>query len=234
MLVFCGGMIRAASTLQYQLASSIVELRDAGERVTWHEPDDLSALLPFYTAKDGYFVFKTHNLTHPIRELFQKSMALGIYIYRDIRDVVVSLMRKNKRSFEEVFPATVISALDQFTQWTSQPQVMSSRYENVLGSIASEVQRIADHLKLSVSIEEVKHLANEHSLECQKRRIQRSQANPDKLAGAGTNTYDARSLLHLNHITSGNVGEWKEALMQDQVGMIESVAGEWLEKQGYK
>jgi len=234
MLIFCGGMLRSGSTLQYQLASRIVELRGIGKRVTWYGPSELAEVIKTYIPVEDYVVFKTHALNSTIIELFEEETARGLYIYRDIRDVVVSVMRKDCKGFEEVFPATIISALSLFAQWTSQVQVMVSRYEDVIEDIETETTRIAKHLGIPLSISEAKLIASEHTLERQKERIQEARSDPSRLITNNDTTFDSWSLLHLNHITSGRVGEWKHILTSEQICLIENIAEEWLDKQGYQ
>ena len=41
MIIFCAGMYRSGSTLQYQVASELVEKNKLGKRVEWKEINSL-------------------------------------------------------------------------------------------------------------------------------------------------------------------------------------------------
>ena len=95
MWVFAGGMQRSASTLQYQIKNSACRLTDVGFRVTWHDPDVHHEVFKKYGNSKNYIIFKTHKASHEVKKLFRENKAMGLYIYRDIRDVISSLKKKN-------------------------------------------------------------------------------------------------------------------------------------------
>jgi len=65
-----------------------------GHRVEWVDPGDFPRLQKKYRHDGKWKVFKTHSLTREMAVELSAGRALGIYIYRDLRDVVTSLMHK--------------------------------------------------------------------------------------------------------------------------------------------
>ncbi len=144
--VFCGGMIRAGSTLQYQIASELIERADLGRRTTFIPPADHAAALadppPF-----GLSTFKTHQLTDPVAAQCRAGGAVALYIFRDLRDVVSSFQRKEGvRLAGQQLTDQVLELVRTDAAWRSLPHVYVSRYEDVILSLGAEVRRIAEFL----------------------------------------------------------------------------------------
>jgi phage host-nuclease inhibitor protein Gam len=127
-----------------------------------------------------------------------------LYTYRDVRDVAVSLMNMRNIGFEELIfrNQEVQQSLNDFQAWTSLDGVLVSQYEEMVGNIFQEVLRIANHLNIELSETEAQIIADNHTLDRQKQRIQQWQQRED----FNPSTHDDRSLLHHNHIHSGNSG----------------------------
>ena len=68
MWIFCCGMRRSGSTLQYQLTARIVEEEGIGKRVEWVKPADFPVLREKYKDYEGLKVFKSHIYTSEIGE----------------------------------------------------------------------------------------------------------------------------------------------------------------------
>ncbi len=233
MWIFCGGMYRSGSTLQYQIISEIVELKEIGKRITWEKPEMFSVVRGKYETYAKIKVFKSHICTSDIRAEFEINNAWGAYIYRDLRDVIVSIMQKRGFSFEDVIKGDVIkSCIDNYYAWRALPKVYVSRYEEVVEDLKSEVFGIADFFKINLSRSETDIITTKLSLPNQKERIKqfkkmRSYVNLRK------NRFDPFSLLHMDHIQDGRVSKWKEVLTASQARVANLKYGEWLKKNHY-
>lgn len=234
MWLFCGGMYRSGSTLQFQIASEIVENKLIGKRIEWTKPDRFFEIKSKYKNYHKYKVYKSHLLTVEIDKEFINNNALGIYIYRDLRDVAISLMQKNNVSFEQVIKEkTLDRAIEEYTKWTSKKNVHVARYEDVINNLAQEISNIATFLKVeNMSLEQCAILANEFSLEKQQKRIETS-INSNNLINQKNNRFCPTSLLHTNHIKDGAVGKWKNLLEENQYNYFIEHYGWFLKKTGY-
>jgi len=169
MFVFCGGMFRSGSTLQYQIASHLIEKRDIGKRITWHNPAQFPEIKKLYGDTDHFVVFKAHKLTDELRTEVESGNARVITVHRDIRDVVVSAMKKNRWSFRKIWRDDRLKYwTSRFDQWAQQPQALVCRYDQMIDSLPSTVAAIAAHLGIEISNNESHAVAEHYNLERQR------------------------------------------------------------------
>lgn len=232
MWVFCGGMFRSGSTLQYQIASHLVEWSGRGRRVSWHSPDAFEEVRRASGRDGAIMVFKAHGLTSAMREEVEKAGGRVITAHRDIRDVVVSAMRKNGWSFRRIWRDDRLRYWTvRFDEWATLPGSLVSRYDAVTADVPGEVRRIAAHLQIPVTDGDVATIADAYSLE---RQRQRAEAVRHQRAIVGPAIkFDPDSLLHHNHIASGGSGDYRSVLRPSQIRAIEDVCGEWMQRWGY-
>jgi hypothetical protein len=235
MWVFCCGMQRSASTLQFQIAAELVERAGLGERVGWVRPEQFPRLLDKHGSDGKWKVFKNHVCTPEMAAEFERGAAIGIYSYRDVRDVMASVMRKYRATFDKIWDGGFLeSCLDNYRRWTSLPGVLVSKYEEVMADLPSEVQRIAAHIGLPVDRGTAARIAASYTRDRQLERIDRSRKGPDLQRGTLPDVFfDPHTLLHTDHITSGETGGWKTMLSPDQAALIEAHARGWLLGHGY-
>lgn len=233
MWVFCCGMRRSGSTLQFQLAARIVEAERLGKRVEWIRPQDFPIVREKYRDFEGLKVFKSHIYTPEIGREFEERNAIGIYIYRDIRDAFVSQKTKDKSSFHAMWLQNFLEAsMKNYYAWKRLPGMLVSRYEDVMRDLPREVQRIAGHLGVQYDAERSTKIAEEYSLERQRERIAKS--TPGNLQHHQHATFDSKELLHLNHIHSGEAERWRRELSPRQTELVQRKARNWLLENGYE
>jgi hypothetical protein len=228
-------MPRSGSTVQFQLTAHVVERAGLGARVEWVRPQEFPRLREKYAGHQGWKVFKSHACTAEIRAEFQAENAKAVYVFRDVRDVMVSRMKKGGGTFEHVWATGFLDRLlIGFDQWTGLASVLVSRYDEMVADMPGEVGRIAAHLGISVSRDECEQIASEYTVPVQRDRIREAEAagRLQRVADSDV-SYDPVSNLHVNHIGSGGIGEWRTALAREEVAMIEERAGPWLVANGY-
>lgn len=233
MWVLCGGMQRSGSTLQFQLAAHVVEMAGRGQRQTYVEPEKLAEALDQSPASPALKVAKTHVFNASIRSALRSGRAVGLYTFRDIRDVVVSFMHKEGRPFsEESARHHITHNLAWYTGWVAEAGVLVSRYETFIQDLPAEVARIAAFLDIPLSAAECTEVAAQYTVERQRETITKS-IESNQLIQYVNSQFDPHSLLHTNHIHSGDVAAWRSELTSDQITFVESLAGDWLIENGY-
>lgn len=232
MLVISCGMMRSGSTLQYQLAVELLQRAGRGEgigEVRHTICQDLEAQTHGQT-----HVVKVHKrqLLDGVPAAIADGYATGLYISRDIRDVAVSLMNMRQISFERLIfrSGEVQQALRDYEAWTALPQMLISQYEVMMADLTHEVQRIAAHLQIDISPETAAEIADQYDLKRQKQRIQAWKSDPSYDASQ----HDPNTLLHHNHIRSGETQQWRSVLTPMQIAYLEYIAGDWLRSQNYE
>lgn len=234
MWVFCCGMQRSGSTLQFQIAAHLVEMANKGERQEWVGPEELVSLLQKYQNESRVKVIKTHVYTDHIEHEFRQPTTKGVYCYRDIRDVVVSFMHKENKGFNETWvKRRVENNLQWYENWNKLPNMLVSRYEDMTQNLAREVQRIAQHLDISIVPEQAEEIAALYTIEKQREVISKAVQESRLEDAPGGVKFDPHTLLHTNHIHSGAIGGWKSILTAEQAAFVEQLAGKWLVEHGY-
>ena len=232
MWIFCGGMFRSGSTVQYQIASHLVEQAGRGARVTWHAPEAFGDVQRTQVADGRFLVFKAHGLTAPMRDEVVEHGGLVLTVHRDIRDVVVSAMRKNGWSFREIWRRDRLRYWTRrFEEWAELSGALVSRYDALTTDLAGEVRRIASRIGLTVEDSAVATIAATYAPDRQRERTENVRRARET---TGTHVkYDPLSLLHHNHIASGRSGEYRSVLGAAEIRAIEDECGAWIAKWGY-
>jgi hypothetical protein len=232
MFIFCGGVFRSGSTLQYQIVSQLVEDFDLGGRITWHSPDDFSEIRRSYGKQHRILVFKAHKLTSEMKEEVEANGAIIMTVHRDIRDVVVSAMKKNRWSFRKIWRNDRLRYwTKRFDEWAQQPQAHVFRYSDLITDLPQTVQAIANQLGLTISHSQASDLANQYSIENPKARAYEVAAKQQ--SGAISTKFDPHSLPHHNHIATGGIGEYKTFLKPHQISATEEQCSQWMSRWGY-
>jgi hypothetical protein len=226
-------MLRAGSTLQYQIASELIERSGLGVRSPYADPMSHEGALQAAVPKGISRTFKSHALTPSIMERLADGNAVALYSFRDLRDVIASQQQKNGWSLgERDLRALVADLLATDSAWRSLPRVHVVRYESMVTRLLEEVLDSAAFLEVPCALSLAESIAADLSYEAQLRRLA-SITGESWVHVDPNNVYDVNSLLHRNHLQSGRPGRFCEVLAPVQVAIIELVAGDWLANNGY-
>jgi hypothetical protein len=239
--VICAGMYRACSTWQYEVVAHLLERHRDGRRLGYLTGEQYHELVRAQTgssARTGWRAFKSHEGDRGFARALSEGRAVAVYAYRDVRDVVFSLMHKRGLSFEQLLRQGMIHqvlANDRF--WTHQPNVLIQRYEEILADPIGSVRALADHLVIVLDENEAARIADEYSLESNKARteaLRRSleQAGMDLNTAANAQICDSNSLLHWNHVRNGGSSWFVEATPR-QRRVLQRLCGRWLRSRDY-
>jgi len=241
--VICAGMYRSGSTWQYNVASHLVEQHRRGGRLGFFSPEEFIAkyLAPESIQSDSWRVLKAHERHERFAELLSDGRALAVYSYRDLRDVAYSVMHKLHTSFEDAVLRRrmlhLAMANDEF--WAKQPRTLCQEYGHITADPATCIQKLADHLDIKIDRAKSEVLAAEYSLEANRQRTGVLRA---ALAERGTDLSDSRNallndqdtLLHWNHLRTGQSGSWRELATPVQKAQLARICGHWLITRGYE
>jgi Sulfotransferase domain len=237
MWIFCCGMFRSASTLQFQITARLVKEAGIGQQVGWIDWKQFSAIQHSYANEPGLKVMKVHVCSEAIAQEFLNHQAKGIYIFRDVRDVYASYLKQREKSFNFLWNEGFLeTCLDNYQEWTTLPNVLVSQYEKVIQDIPTEVKRISEHLEMQLTPNLCQQIAADYRLDRQQKRIEKFRNQLLQTAVSQdqdrqiVDYYDEDSLLHINHINSGKVGKWKEELTPEEADRIENRVKEWCQE----
>ena len=207
--VIAAGMHRSGSTLQYKIACDLVERKEAGHAVGFIQPENIDDIMRSNPQHNGkLLVGKIHTQIPHLRRIAPYRV---LYIYRDIRDVVVSWTHFKQVSFETVLRDNLIEhCLATYNQWTNYPDVHISRYEDVVGNVYKEVSAISKYLGLKANAALMRTVASQNSFK------------------------EAQFRDKGRHVRSGVIGQWRDELTAAQIATVEKLAGNWLKGRGYR
>jgi hypothetical protein len=238
-------MYRACSTWQYEVVAELIERHKGGRRLGYLTADHYRDLNRSDAAGRGspsateWRVFKSHEGDRRFAAALARGQARAVYAYRDVRDVVFSLMHKRGLSFEQLLRQGMIHQIlanDRF--WTRQPNVVIQRYDDLLADPARGVVELACHLGIALEDGEAARVARAYSLESNKARTaalrQRlEQGGVDLTDAANSQICDSTTLLHWNHVRDGSSGSWLAQATPGQRGVLDWLCRRWLEERKY-
>ena len=220
-------MRRSGSTLQSNLVAALL---GPGTRI------DVTSVESFSEpeAQTAPLVLKCHRFIPAVAQMLAEGRARVFYSYRDIRDVIASIMEKYSVPALGYLHGGARNILREHAAWTALPGVHLTRYEEMLADPAAEVGRLAAHLGLPADAARDAEIAERFSLRRQRERIAATAGDPDAQLGSGGNVHDRDTLLHLNHIQSGGSGAHREVMTARERAALEWICREWMAKHGYE
>jgi hypothetical protein len=245
--VICAGMYRACSTWQYEVAAHLVEEHRGGLRLGYLASGEYRTLLQkdHEKAKAGsaklrdWRVIKAHEGERSMAAELAAGRACVLYAYRDVRDVVFSLMHKRGKTFEQILRQGMIHQIlanDRF--WMARPNVLIERYEDLLAHPSAGVQELASHLGFALAEGEAERIADQYSQESNRARTEAlrqrlEDAGVDLQNAGNTQICDPSSLLHWNHMRQKGAGSWQTSATPRQTAILHRLCGRWLKARGY-
>ncbi|HEX3447005.1 MAG TPA: sulfotransferase domain-containing protein [Isosphaeraceae bacterium] len=245
--VICGGMYRACSTWQYEVVSHLIIHYQGGQRLGYLTGEQYAAVFqpatptsPEAPLRTGYRrVVKTHEGDRSFARALAERRARAVYAYRDVREVVFSLMHKRGMTFERLLRQGMIHQIlanDRF--WMAQPDVLVQRYDDLVADPVRGVMELARHLGISLEASEARQIASEYSHESNRARTEAlrqrlQQAGVDLESTTNAQICDPTTLLHWNHIRGPKSKCWSALASQGQRSVLERLCGRWLRARGY-
>jgi hypothetical protein len=245
--VICAGMYRACSTWQYEVIAHLIERAYDGRRLGYLTVEQYTSLLET-DAENGpsapgtrriWRAVKSHEGDRSFSRALAQGRALAVYAYRDVRDVVFSLMHKRGVTFEQLLRQGMIQQIlanDRF--WMRQPDAMIQRYEDLLADPVGGVKELARHVGVVLDESEAAQIATLYSPESNRARAEAlrrrlEEAGLDLNSASNLQICDPKTLLHWNHMRQGQSGSWRSSATPSQRAMLNRLCGRWLKARGY-
>ena len=216
MIVFAAGMRRAGSTVVFNITKELVET--IGGRALRLQEHTIDQILQ-HTESRQLVVVKAHALHKQLVPFVENSFVL--MSVRDIREVCGSVMRLMHLNFNDVINKNLLGGyISEQQTWNAVSIKYFRRYEDWVGNLQMETLSIASYLQLDVSRETCKDIAEKWS-------IRNVQEHLKTVAGTHFET-----LFGPKHITS-TFEQTENGLSQEQIDILNSKYGWWLEENGY-
>lgn len=200
---------------------------------------DLLAPMIGSLPETDYFLEKTpgHALfLDEIKELLPD--ARFIYILRDVRDVVASLVAASRGWGKSWAPSSVeasaktwvryLETVNQFKSKVSADNFFEVRYEQLNSPLAEEVlAQIFQFLKLDYSVEQIKAAIDANRID----KSAKSGGTPIPVFGEFENRFGPVSKEPEGFFRKGKNGAWKEDLTESDLKIIYQIAGKYISDQ---
>lgn len=226
MWVIAAGMQRSGSTVQYQIAKHLIEAASAGKALGWFPDEEHANLADRFAGDNSLHLIKSHNKTDFLKERIRNNDALIIYSHRNILDVISSLKKKYKISFtENDLKNTVLRIKQTHLDWMQYEDILIQKYDDILNHLDICIKEIADFIGIDAPPEELQTMASKLSLDAQKDSIAELCQSDSLVHFNENNVFDPESLLHTNHIDSGQIGRHRDNISKAEAELILSIWG---------
>ena len=198
-LIVSAGMPRSGSTLLFNMVRLLLL-----EKIKDDSKSSLSSCWISEISKTqeaSLYLVKTHRLSHLI---LQKS-EMALYSYRDVRDALVSCHKKFGK------PPSIETVREWISQYNlaKKNSVKMIRYEDMIENMYFHILNIERHLSLNLGEEDMQVI-------CQKL----SSIDNQKICSSDKRDFSSDTLLHTNHITGTQVGEWESIIEKKLIDNI--------------
>jgi hypothetical protein len=234
MIVISNGMLRSGSTLQYNIAASLLELNGpltrAGFLGDFRKPE-VRAKLDAMKAAPGWTILKTHEA--PLERSFYDDHVRVLFSYRDVRDIAASIKKKWAYPFEKIL-SDIDDMIEIERAFGDIPNVLVQSYDKLYADLAGAAREIADFLGVRATEADIQTIAAGQAIENQ---AESRGSVLSKLVGlVKRKGYDQRTLLHPDHIsaTGGRDGDWMNQFETGEIAVLNERFADWLHRHEYK
>jgi hypothetical protein len=261
MLIVCNGMKRSGSTLQYNLAASILAEASIGVGQGWvprEQLDPQATPLLDWLADDQCHAIKSHKLLPGTSQLLESGQLKVLYSFRDVRDVAASSIRTfdNVHNIEDAC-RLIDEALEAEALLGNKPNVLRQSYEQLTRNTPEAIAEICRFLSVELSKAAIDRIAQHYAIDQVQRNIERKKRiyrvreffrpilERLRLLMLGRTVYRTlfsdqlreikKSLVRDNHVSSnrGKSGAWDDILSSEDLAMLQQRYGAWLQANGY-
>jgi hypothetical protein len=227
-------MLRSGSTLQYNVAASLLELNGpltrAGFLGDFRKPE-ARAKLDAMKAAPGWTIVKTHEA--PLERGFYDDRVRVLFSYRDVRDIAASIKKKWAYPFEQIL-SDIDAMIEIERAFGDIPNVLVQSYDKLYADLPAATREIADFLGVHATEVDIQTIAAGQAIE---KQAESRGGVLSKLMGlVKRKSYDQRTLLHPDHIsaTGGRDGDWMNQFETGEIAVLNERFADWLHRHEYK
>lgn len=208
-LICTVGMPRSASTWIYNATRLILgSVPSIANKLSYGWIGDFDSI-----NKEKYILIKAHDYQPDI----MKNAKFILYSYRDIRDVLASMMRKFNKAPSIDYADYLI---DMHKDWVTRSD-MVIKYENILTDPGK-----TDVVNKIAAMFGIKDIDAEQIIKSLGRLEYSSKGDKNE-------AYNTKNLYHKNHITDGRHGSWEGEIDPVLINDIEKKYADWFNEYQY-
>lgn len=242
-VIICCGVNRSGSTWTYQVVKAILKTKNISfTDLSFLDATDSSDISKAISSDNDLVVVKMHEYSDNLKSIKNKNNFKLIYSHRDIRDIVLSLHRKTNKTFDEITKMPYLNnSVKSYEYWRELDDFLPVSYHDIESNSKKAIDEISNHLLINLNDSQRLDISEEFSKEMQKKRIRKSKSSINGMfklvlqkLNLDLNARDNDSLLHFNHIQSGQIDEWKTMMSYSQAQEIYEKFKDWMTHLNYK
>lgn len=178
---------------------------------------------PLVQRKKRPVLWKCHTIDSEGRSAIRSPSVKVVYTIRQPHDAIASAMMMFGWTFETALQS-IGDALRLYSFLKQHSNLLVIPYGRIMHAMSQEIQRIACHLDLTLSVTNIEHILATTSFERTRvlagsidEREERTIVSEHGLV------YDRETLLHRNHIQNGGSGYGSSALDAEQCRAVDSM-----------
>lgn len=239
-IVICDGLIRSGSTWSFNVCRLMGDMIAARRGQT-----SGSAYLHKFTldeflntqayVRTGPAVIKNHELGPVALDSIRIGRAKAVCTIRDPRDCVASDIVFWGAGFDASLNR-VLASLKYLASYQDFGRTLFIRYEEMMEDRLWQIKRIAAYLQISIDQKEAELIDAQTNIRASRKLCQdlgkRREEDVDIILDV--HRRDRTTLLHDNHIGTGEVGRWRRDLTPEQGQMLTKLLWRSLQVLGYE
>ncbi len=233
--IICAGAVRSGSTLQFNIVYEILIHTKNCFKPPYTDENDFPKIREKYNHIKEYKIIKVHRVTPIIENEIVNNNAILFYTYRDIRDVICSLISKGwiKNDLKSIIDATN-SYLSNYAEWAKLQGYNSyvTKYENFYNNIRNELDNISSFFNVKMNTNILNNIEKKYNAKKLKNELKEIDSN--SIQTYGKLIFDKNTLFHKNHITNLLPNSYLNSLNHETILTIEKIAMDWLVEHEYK
>ncbi len=266
MLIICNGMQRSGSTLQYNWVVALAEMKNVGINEGFFTVTDfLNKLenIQTWVNDEVFHIIKAHDFLPICKLNYQNDKIKIIYIYRDLRDVALSLKIKYAASDKNILQ-TIDRMVEIYDKIKKHPYSLIQCYEEVIENKAKAISEIIKFLNMELNYEAIQKVLKGTDIQEIQKKIKRMPIRykigqtinnlfkrlpyalkrlPRRIGFVAFfrrhvvpyNITHKDSQFHMNHISKnkGKPGQWRIQLDQNLIQFLNTRYKSWFTQNQY-
>ena len=164
-MVFCSGMPRSASRWSQETCEELEKLRTPVDRIDCGYLGEIrisgkgALIVDAFVANAikknyGALIFQSHSFGARVVQIILSGLAKNVYTYRDPRDSIASIMRKERCEYEPAFDF-VYSSLMMFELFSVDNNSLILPYSETINDPIGTTAKIANYLDFDLTEEQI-------------------------------------------------------------------------------
>jgi len=239
--VYCAGLPKAGSTLQYNLVKELLGATLAVDYGWTPAAKFANGFRPEYGDENGrHMMLKCHRVPRWVDDDPGDPRLRIVSTYRDLRDVAASAIEFQPDAGWDNAIATLDLSVAEFNRLDGLGTCLIQRYETMMTDLPGTIRELAAYLGCAPTDDEIDDLAARWQVDAAKERAHAAETPPkrrwwQRRPAKADEPWDKDTLLWSTHISEskGRPGRYEGVLTADQLAELDERYGDWLRAHNY-